>query len=602
MKRILSALITGVVLFAGCGPNGPEDLAVYDEDELRAAVALHYEAENASLSGGAARNTNHSGYSGTGFVDGYYYSSTAMVTFTVTVPVAGSYNLTLHYSAGNGTSTNTGLYVNGTKIKNITCNTTYNWELWADVMEMVTLRAGDNTIAWKAESRSGRCINLDYIAVTGGEGTPTYTITAEAGANGSITPDGEVTVNAGAAQNFSVCPDEAYQVGNVTVDGVSRGAVTSYSFSNVTADHTIAVTFIPLQSGGSYEAENATLSGSAARNTNHAGYSGTGFVDGFYYSTNALATFTVNVASAGSYTLTLRYSAGNGTSTNTGLYVNGTKIKNITCNSTGNWETWADQTEPVTLDAGANTIAYKAEARSGRCINLDKITLTAEGCAPLSIRQQPASVEVLCGSTDWVTFTVAVEGNPDCSYHWYAQVPGSTDSMDCAEIPRYFAGATTPQLTTVPDQPKNVWCIITDDCGRRVSTDHNVGFTFTELVITRQPESVTASCGSMDPVTFSVDVSGSARYLYHWYAQWPGSIDSIDCGPETRYYSGGTTAQLTTIPDNAKKVWCIITDDCGRRVSTDHGIGFSFNDMVITREPQSVTAPCGSMDPVTFSV
>jgi mannose/cellobiose epimerase-like protein (N-acyl-D-glucosamine 2-epimerase family) len=125
-----------------------------------------------------------------------------------------------------------------------------------------------------------------------------------------------------------------------------------------------------------YEAESAARSGGANVNTNHTGYSGTGFVDGYYNSTTAQTTFTVNVSSAGTCTLKLRYSAGNGTSANTGLYVNGVKIKNINCAATANWDAWADETETVTLNAGNNTIAYKAETSSTSCINLDYITVS----------------------------------------------------------------------------------------------------------------------------------------------------------------------------------------------------------------------------------
>jgi hypothetical protein len=71
----------------------------------------------------------------------------------------------------------------------------------------------------------------------------TYTITASAGANGSITPNGPVVVNSGANQSFTITPDGGYNVANVLVDGVSVGAVTSHTFTNVTANHTIASTF-----------------------------------------------------------------------------------------------------------------------------------------------------------------------------------------------------------------------------------------------------------------------------------------------------------------------------------------------------------------------
>ncbi len=71
----------------------------------------------------------------------------------------------------------------------------------------------------------------------------TYTITASAGANGTITPSGAVSVNLGASKTFTMTPSSGYSVSSVTVDGVNQGAPTSYTFSNVTANHTIAAAF-----------------------------------------------------------------------------------------------------------------------------------------------------------------------------------------------------------------------------------------------------------------------------------------------------------------------------------------------------------------------
>ncbi len=71
----------------------------------------------------------------------------------------------------------------------------------------------------------------------------TYTITATAGANGSINPSGVVTANHGANQSFTISPIANYHVADVLVDGGSVGAVTSYTFNNVTANHTISATF-----------------------------------------------------------------------------------------------------------------------------------------------------------------------------------------------------------------------------------------------------------------------------------------------------------------------------------------------------------------------
>src|SRR5262249_52257075 len=71
----------------------------------------------------------------------------------------------------------------------------------------------------------------------------THTITASAGANGSITPSGAVIVNDGADQLFNITPTAGFQVQDVLVDSVSVGAVTTYTLTNVTSDHTISATF-----------------------------------------------------------------------------------------------------------------------------------------------------------------------------------------------------------------------------------------------------------------------------------------------------------------------------------------------------------------------
>jgi hypothetical protein len=74
-------------------------------------------------------------------------------------------------------------------------------------------------------------------------GAATYTITASAGTGGTITPSGAVTIAHGASQTFNITASAGYQIVNVTVDGTSMGAVSSYTFNNVTAGHTINATF-----------------------------------------------------------------------------------------------------------------------------------------------------------------------------------------------------------------------------------------------------------------------------------------------------------------------------------------------------------------------
>ncbi|MDY3014214.1 MAG: S-layer homology domain-containing protein [Evtepia sp.] len=70
-----------------------------------------------------------------------------------------------------------------------------------------------------------------------------FTITATAGEGGSISPVGEVKVEDGKDQTFTIQPNSGYHVKDVTVDGKSVGAVSSYTFEKVTGDHTIKAVF-----------------------------------------------------------------------------------------------------------------------------------------------------------------------------------------------------------------------------------------------------------------------------------------------------------------------------------------------------------------------
>ena len=85
--------------------------------------------------------------------------------------------------------------------------------------------------------------NVKLMAVEDGPVAQKYTITAAAGEGGSITPAGEVSVKEGASQTFTITASEGYAIADVLVDGQSVGAVDSYTFENVTANHTIAAVF-----------------------------------------------------------------------------------------------------------------------------------------------------------------------------------------------------------------------------------------------------------------------------------------------------------------------------------------------------------------------
>ena len=112
----------------------------------------------------------------------------------------------------------------------VKANTTYKWRFTPDDDNYTTL-TGEVELYHKSSSGGGWYDSY-------------YTIKATAGAGGSISPSGSVSVREGRDQTFTITPDKSYAVSNVKIDGKSIGAVKSYTFENVSRTHTIEVIFM----------------------------------------------------------------------------------------------------------------------------------------------------------------------------------------------------------------------------------------------------------------------------------------------------------------------------------------------------------------------
>ena len=110
-------------------------------------------------------------------------------------------------------------------------NTTYKWRFTPTDTNYTTLTGEVELLYHK--SNGGGSSGYSY-----------YTIEATAGAGGSISPSGSVSVREGGDQTFTITPDKGYAVSNVKIDGKSIGAVKSYTFANVSKTHTIEVIFV----------------------------------------------------------------------------------------------------------------------------------------------------------------------------------------------------------------------------------------------------------------------------------------------------------------------------------------------------------------------
>ncbi|WP_433019601.1 GDSL-type esterase/lipase family protein [Kribbella sp. CA-294648] len=130
-----------------------------------------------------------------------------------------------------------------------------------------------------------------------------------------------------------------------------------------------------------YEAETAPATCSGTIDTDHSGYSGTGFCNG----TNAVGAavqFTANAAAAGTATVGIRFASGTTTVRPADVVVNGSRVAGTTFEGTGAWSMWSTKTLAVQVRAGSNTIAFSPTTAAG-LPNVDYIDVevTAGGSA-----------------------------------------------------------------------------------------------------------------------------------------------------------------------------------------------------------------------------
>jgi len=180
-------------------------------------------------------------------------------TATLTVNVVDSFvpvtNIT---GVPDAATAGTPLTLAGTVEPGNATNQTITWSVYNDggtgasIVGNILSTTSAGIVTVRATITNGLTASTDYtqdfdITVSAAPIT-TYTITATAGSGGSITPGGAVSVNEGDSQTFSITANPGYRISAVLVDGVSQGAITSYTFTNVTDDHTINAIFAQISS------------------------------------------------------------------------------------------------------------------------------------------------------------------------------------------------------------------------------------------------------------------------------------------------------------------------------------------------------------------
>ncbi len=228
-----------------------------------------------------------------------------------------------------------------------------------------------------AQDRGTAGVSVDLSARTGSYASSyqAYLVKLHGKAASQVRLGGTVLTKYSDLAALRAASGEGYAVGRDIYGDVTYVKVAAGAEKHLVATGSIAQT----AAGMYYEAEDGTLWGStvstrASSNSNHTGYSGTGFADSFE-ADGAAVTFRVNGKTAGAYAASLRYANGGSEAKTLSLYANGTFVRKLTFAPTGSWDTWAAVNVTLPLAAGANSVTVRYDETGGDSgyVNLDNL-------------------------------------------------------------------------------------------------------------------------------------------------------------------------------------------------------------------------------------
>lgn len=283
-------------------------------------------------------DSSHQGFSGTGFVAGFYMNCGSHIQFSVTVEADGEYDVTVGYANGNseakGQAAKLGVYVNGTKQKDTLLVPGQAWNTYLRKTEQLTLKKGENTITyWYEDTSVMAAPNFDYIEIA-----PKGTASDQPGSGNDAMAEME-------EHNKSVLPFTVSPNKEVTMEAEDAKWHTEDPYKSV------------------------------GINNEHSGYNGTGFVAGLWDNPGSSVEFPLDVIEAGAYTLTVRYANGAGPAA-VGIYLNGECVEKFDFVSSGGWASWAELQVEVQLTTETTSLAIVSERGEGQFgLNLDGVSL-----------------------------------------------------------------------------------------------------------------------------------------------------------------------------------------------------------------------------------
>ena len=255
------------------------------------------------------------------------------------------------------------------------------------------------------------------------------------------------------------------------------------------------------------------------------------------------------------------------------------------------WEGKSSATVSATSNESWNGMQVRCTVTdsSGATVNTKAVTVTVN--IPLSITQQPQSVETAAGES--VTFTIAAKGT-GLTYQWYYKKADASDWVR-------WNGHTAASVSSTANESWNgmqVKCTVADSSGEKAESEAavvtlvNQNGTIQQLEITQHPQSVTAHVG--DTVKFSVRAVGSGlSYQWHFrkeganWTKWEGKTSPDISADANESWSG-------------MQVRCMVADSSGYMENSDAATVTMDISLQITQQPQSVTAGVG--ETVEFAV
>lgn len=262
-----------------------------------------YELEDQQLDGTANPQTEHAGYSGSGFVAGFDKVG-AGVTSTLVVDEAGRYDVALRYANGPNPfqgPKSLSLVVNDEE-RELVLPSTGTWKTWATHRLTLDLDEGQNTVVLRYDADDDGNVNLDFLKVAPAAGTV-------------------------------------------------------------------------------HEAEDGLLENGAKVDTEHAGFTGSGFMGGTW-NEGASTTLTVHAAEAGDHPATIRFANGPNPQPNQTKHMTvqvGDQVQRVAFPPGGSWKTWLTKDVVLPLELGDNQVTIKYAPGDEGNVNIDHLAVRMPG-------------------------------------------------------------------------------------------------------------------------------------------------------------------------------------------------------------------------------